>query len=196
MGETRTTAPAIRTVNGVELLAAGTWAIDVSHSSVTFKVKHLGLAKTRGRFTGFEGTVAIGEDPSNTRIEVTIDAASVDTHDEKRDGHLRSPDFFDVENHPKLSFRSTRVHGRDDEWKLEGELTVTGVTRAVSLDVGYEGVATDPWGGTRAGFTASGQVNREDFGLSWNASLEAGRFLVGKTVTIDLDVELVKEMHP
>ena len=192
MSETTTTATAVRTVDGIELPAAGTWAIDVSHSSVNFKVKHLGLAKTRGRFTEFEGTVEIGEDPRETSVSVTIDAASVDTHDEKRDGHLRSPDFFDVEHHPKLSFRSSRVDGRDDQWTLEGELTVAGVTRPVVLDVAYEGVAGDPWGGTRAGFTASAQVNREDFGLSWNAALEAGGFLVGKTVTIDLDVELVR----
>jgi polyisoprenoid-binding protein YceI len=187
-----TTAPATRTVNGVELPASGTWAIDVSHSSVNFKVKHLGLAKTRGRFTDFEGTVQIGEDPRDTTVEVSIAAASVDTHDSKRDEHLRGADFFDVETHPKLAFRSTKVDGRDDEWSLEGELTVAGVTRPVSLDVTYEGVAGDPWGGTRAGFTASAQINREDFGLSWNAALEAGGFLVGKTVTIDLDVELIK----
>ena len=187
-----TTAPATRTVNGVELPAAGTWAIDVSHSSVNFKVKHLGLAKTRGRFTEFEGTVQIGEDPKDTTVEVTIDAASVDTHDAKRDEHLRSPDFFDVASHPKLAFHSTKVDGRDDEWTLEGELTVAGVTRPVVLDVTYEGVAGDPWGGTRAGFTATAQINREDFGLSWNAALEAGGFLVGKTVTIDLDVELIR----
>ena len=187
-----TTAPATRTVNGVELPAAGTWTIDVSHSSANFKVKHLGLAKTRGRFADFEGIVQIGEDPRDTTVEVTIDAASVDTHDAKRDEHLRSPDFFDVANHPKLAFRSTKVDGRDDEWTLAGELTVAGVTRPVVLDVTYEGVAGDPWGGTRAGFTATAQINREDFGLSWNAALEAGGFLVGKTVTIDLDVELVR----
>lgn len=187
-----TTSPAIRTVNGVELPAAGTWTIDVSHSSVNFKVKHLGLAKTRGRFTGFEGTVEIGEDPKDTTVDVSIDAASVDTHDGKRDEHLRSADFFDVAAHPNLTFRSTRVEGRDDEWTLEGELTVAGVTRPVVLDVTYEGVAGDPWGGTRAGFTASAQINREDFGLTWNAALEAGGFLVGKTVTIDLDIELVR----
>jgi polyisoprenoid-binding protein YceI len=191
MSET-TTAPAVRTVNGVELPAAGTWVIDVSHSSVNFKVKHLGLAKTRGRFAGFEGTVEIGDDPRQTHVEVSIDAASVDTHDPKRDEHLRSPDFFDVASHPKLTFRSTKVDGRDDEWTLDGELTVAGVTRPIVLAVRYEGVAGDPWGGTRAGFTASAQLNREDFGLTWNAALEAGGFLVGKTVSIDLEVELVR----
>ena len=176
----------------MELPAAGTWSIDVSHSSVNFKVKHLGLAKTRGRFARFDGTVEVGDDPRDTRIEVTIDADSIDTHDAKRDEHLRSADFLDVANHPQLIFRSTRVDGRDDEWKLEGELTIAGITRPVVLDVTYEGVASDPWGGTRAGFTASAQVNREDWGLSWNAALEAGGFLVGKTVTIDLEVELVR----
>ena len=176
----------------LELPAAGTWRIDASHSSVNFKVKHLGLAKTRGRFTRFEGTVEIGEDPADTVVSVEIDAASVETHDPKRDEHLSGPDFFDVEHHPSLSFRSTRVSSRDGGCTLEGDLTVAGVTRPVVLDVAYEGVAVDPWGGTRAGFTAAGQLNRGDWGLSWNAVLDAGGFLVGKTVTIELDVELVK----
>jgi polyisoprenoid-binding protein YceI len=186
------TAPPVRTVDGVELPAAGTWSIDASHSSVNFKVKHLGLAKTRGRFTRFEGTVEIGEDPADTVVAVEIDAASVNTDDPRRDEHLRGADFFDVEHHPSLSFRSTRVSGREDEWRLEGELTVAGVTRPVALDVTCEGIAVDPWGGSRAGFTATGWLNREDWGLSWNGVLEAGGFLVGKTVAIELDVELIK----
>jgi polyisoprenoid-binding protein YceI len=186
------TTTASATTTGLELPAPGTWTIDASHSSVNFKVKHLGLAKTRGRFARFDGTAEIGDDPRDTRIEVTIDADSIETQDAKRDEHLRSADFLDVANHPQLIFRSTRVEGRDDDWKLEGELTIAGVTRPVALDVTYEGVAGDPWGGTRAGFTASTQVNREDWGLSWNAALEAGGFLVGKTVTIDLEVELVR----
>ena len=186
------TAPAVRTVDGLELPAGGTWSIDASHSSVNFKVKHLGLAETRGRFTRFEGTVEIGEDPADTVVAGEIDAASVNTDDSRRDEHLRGANFFDVEHHPSLSFRSTRVWGRADEWKLEGELTVAGVTRPVVLDFTYEGVAVDPWGGTRAGFTAIGQLNREDWGLGWNAVLEAGGFLVGKTVIIELAVELIK----
>ena len=185
-------SPATRTVDGVELPAAGTWTIDASHSSVNFKVKHLGLAKTRGRFASFEGAVEIGEDPADTRVDVAIDAASVETHDAKRDEHLRSADFFDVDQHPHLTFRSTGVRGGGSDWVLDGELTVAGVTRPVSLEVEYDGVTTDPWGGTRAGFTATAQVNREDFGLTWNAALEAGGFLVGKNVALELDVELVR----
>jgi polyisoprenoid-binding protein YceI len=177
----------------LQLPAPGTWSVDASHSSVNFKVKHLGVAKTRGRFTSFEGTVVVADRPEDSTVEVRIDAASVDTHDGTRDTHLRSPDFFDVENHPALTFRSTGIRGDGEEWVLDGELTVAGVTRPVSLDVSYEGIAGDPWGGTRAGFTATAEVNREDFGLTWNAALEAGGFLVGKKVTIELDVELVRQ---
>ena len=192
MSDTATT-PATRTIDGVELPAPGTWAIDLSHSSVNFKVKHLGLGRTRGRFTQYEGTVEVAENPIDTTVAVTIDAASVDSHDAGRDEHLRSADFFDVANHPSLTFRSTGVRGGGESWKLDGELTIAGVTKPVTLDVAYEGVTVDPWGGTRAGFTATTQVNREDFGLTWNAALEAGGFLVGKTVTIELEVELVRQ---
>jgi len=188
-----TTAPATRTIDGVELPAAGAWAIDVSHSSINFKVRHLGLAKTRGRFTAFEGTVQVGERPEDSTVAVSIDLDSVDTHDETRDGHLRSADFFDVANHPAMTFRSTGVRGKGSDWALDGELTIAGVTKPVSLEVEYDGVTTDPWGGTRAGFTAKTEINREDWGLSYNAVLETGGFLVGKTVTIELDVELIRQ---
>lgn len=193
MSDTTTTAPATRTLDGVELPAAGTWAVDRSHSNVAFRVKHLGLAKTRGRFTAFDGTVVVADDPADSRVDVSIETASVDSNDEQRDAHLRGADFFDVENHPAITYRSTAVRGAGERWQVEGDLTINGVTRPVALDVQFDGVATDPWGGTRAGFTASAQVNREDFGLTWNAALEAGGFLVGKTVTIDLDVELVRQ---
>jgi polyisoprenoid-binding protein YceI len=188
-----TTNPTTRTIDGVELPAAGTWVIDLSHSSVNFKVKHLGVAKTRGRFTQFEGTVQVGEDPKDTTVAVSIDTGSVDTHDSGRDDHLRSADFFDVANHPTMTFRSTGVSGTGDSWTLDGDLTIAGVTKAVSLDVEFEGLASDPWGGSRAGFSAKTTVNREDFGLTWNTALEAGGFLVGKNVSIELEVELVKQ---
>jgi polyisoprenoid-binding protein YceI len=184
---------ATRTVDGLELPAAGTWAIDASHSSVNFKVRHLGIAKTRGRFTGVEGTVEVGERPEDTTVAVTIDAASVETHDATRDEHLRSADFFDVANHPNLTFHSTAVRGAGTDWVLDGELTIVGITKPVSLAVDYEGVGGDPWGGTRAGFTAKAEVNREDWGLTWNAALEAGGFLVGKTITLELEVELIRQ---
>jgi polyisoprenoid-binding protein YceI len=184
---------ATRTVDGLELPAAGTWAIDASHSSVNFKVRHLGIAKTRGRFTGVEGTVEVGERPEDTTVAVTIDAASVETHDATRDEHLRSADFFDVATHPNLTFHSTGVRGAGTDWVLDGELTIVGITKPVSLAVDYEGVGGDPWGGTRAGFTAKAEVNREDWGLTWNAALEAGGFLVGKTITLELEVELIRQ---
>ncbi|MCU1377659.1 MAG: YceI family protein [Acidimicrobiales bacterium] len=188
-----TTTSNIRTIDGVELPAAGTWAIDVSHSSVNFKVKHLGVASTRGRFDKFEGTVEIGENPADTKVNVSVDTASVDTHDGTRDEHLRSADFFDVANHPAMTFRSTGVSGTGDSWTLDGDLTIAGVTQPVSLDVEFEGVATSPWGSTSAGFAASTTVNREEFGLTWNTALAAGGFLVGKNVLIELEVELVKQ---
>jgi len=187
-----TTTTAVRTVEGVELPAPGTWAIDASHTSANFKVKHLGLSRVRGRFTGIEGAVQVAERPEDSSVQVTIDAASVDTHDEGRDNHLRSPDFFNVEQHPTWTFVSTGVHGSGPRWTVDGDLTIAGVTRPVTLDVEYEGVTADPWGGTRAGFTASTQINREDFGLTWNAALEAGGLVVGKNVTIELEVELVQ----
>ena len=190
---TTTTAPATRSLDGVDLPVAGTWAIDESHTSVNFKVKHLGLAKTRGRFTKLEGVVQVGERPEDSTVEVTIDAASIDSNDETRDNHLRSADFFDVEQHPSLTFRSTAVSGKGEHWSVDGELSIAGVTKPVSLEVDFDGVAGDPWGGSRAGFTAKTVVNRGDFGLNWNAALETGGFLVGKTVTIELDVELVRQ---
>jgi polyisoprenoid-binding protein YceI len=193
MTETVTTSPATRTIDGIEVPAAGAWTVDLSHSSVNFKVRHLGLAKTRGRFAGFEGTVEIGERPEDTTVAVTIDAASVETHDTTRDEHLRSADFFDVANHPHLTFRSTGVRGAGSGWVLDGELTIVGITKPVSLDVEFDGVAGDPWGGSRAGFTAKAKLNREDWGLTWNAALEAGGFVIGKTVTLELDVELIRQ---
>ena len=192
MSET-TTTPATRAIDGVELPVAGTWAIDESHTSVNFKVKHLGLAKTRGRFSTLEGTVTVGERPEDSTVEVAIDAASINSNDETRDNHLRSADFFDVEQHPSITFRSTAVSGKGERWSVAGDLTIAGVTKPVTLDVDFDGVAGDPWGGSRAGFTAKTVVNREDFGLTWNAALETGGFLVGKTVAIELDVELVRQ---
>jgi len=192
MSDTATT-PATRTIDGIELPVAGTWTIDASHSGVSFKVRHLGLAKVRGQFAEFEGVVEIGERPEDTTVAVTIEAASVDTHDGTRDEHLRSADFFDVANHPQLTFRSTGVRGAGSDWVLDGELTIVGVTKPVALAVEFDGVAGDPWGNDRAGFTAKAELNREDWGLTWNAALEAGGFLVGKTITLELDVELVRQ---
>jgi len=173
------------------LPATGTWTIDASHSEVGFTVRHLGISKTRGRFGAFAGDIVVAERPEDSRVTVTIDPASVDTKDAGRDEHLRSADFFDVAQHPEWTFVTTSVAPNGDRWSVTGELTLAGVTRTVVLDTEVTGLVTDPWGNDRVGFVASTEVNREDFGLTWNAALETGGFLVGKTVKIDLEVEAV-----
>jgi polyisoprenoid-binding protein YceI len=186
---TSTTAPLTRTVDGVEIPAAGTYTLDVSHSSIGFVVKHLMVSKTRGTFPEFSGTVVIGEDPTESSVEVTVDVASIETRDEKRDGHLRSADFFDVEQFPTMTFRSTSVKPAGSEWIVDGDLTVHGVTGPLQLKVAFEGAASTPWGGQAIGFSAKGEVNREDFGLTWNQALETGGVLVGKKATIEIEAE-------
>jgi polyisoprenoid-binding protein YceI len=191
-----TTAPqsSTRQFNGLDIPEAGTFAIDASHSSVAFTVRHLVVAKTKGRFSDFAGEITIDEDPLKSSVAVTIQAASIQTADEQRDGHLRSADFFDVENYPTLSFKSTSVaHKGSSSFAVAGELTVRGVARPVTLDLDYEGTVTDPWGGQRAVFSAKTKINREDFGLTWNQALETGGVLVGKDVTIELEVEAVRQ---
>lgn len=183
---------ASKTVNGVEIPAPGVWEIDPSHSVAAFSVRHMMVAKVRGRFGSFAGTIAIGEQPEDSSVQVTIDAASIDTRDEKRDAHLRSPDFFDVETYPTLTFRSTGFDRTGDTtFELPGELTIHGVTRPVVLAAEYLGVSPDPWGGTRAGFSATTEIDREDFGLTWNQALETGGVVVGKRVKIELEVQAV-----
>lgn len=167
--------------------------IDPAHSDVQFVARHMMISKVRGRFREFEGWLDIAERPEDSSVEVVIQAASIDTGDSQRDAHLRSPDFLDVEQFPEIRFRSTSVRpaGDDDRYEVVGDLTIRGVTRPVTLDVEFEGIAVDPWGGTRAGFVASGEINREDFDVTWNQALETGGFLVGKGVRVELDVEAV-----
>jgi polyisoprenoid-binding protein YceI len=168
----------------------GTWAVDASHSSIEFVAKHLVVSKVRGRFQAFTGSLVVAEPIEHSTVEVTIDAASITTNDEGRDGHLRSGDFLDVEAHPTLTFRSTGAqHRSGDEWTIPGELTIRGVTQPVELDVAYLGVFVDPWGNQKAAFSASTEIDREAFGLTWNQALEAGGVLVGRTVKIELDVQ-------
>jgi polyisoprenoid-binding protein YceI len=183
---------AIRTVEGVELPAAGTWTVDPGHAEVGFVGRHFGLTKVRGRFTGIEGSVVIAEDPAASHVEVVIDMASVSSGDQSRDDHLRSADFFDVELHPTATYRSTSVAVAGDSGTVEGELTIKGVTRPVRLEVDYVGSATDPWGNDRAVFSATGRINREDWGLGWNMLLDAGGLLVSKEIVLELEVELVR----
>jgi polyisoprenoid-binding protein YceI len=188
---TDTQSAGSRVLDGVEIPQPGVFDLDVSHSTVGFHVRHLMVSKTRGRFTGFTGTVTVADDPLASSVEVTIDAASVTTGDAKRDDHLRSPDFFDVEQFPEITFRSTRVADhKGDRFRLEGDLTVHGVTNPVVLDAVIEGIATSPWGTEAVGFSASTEIDREAFGLTWNQSLETGGVLVGKTVKVEIEAEV------
>jgi polyisoprenoid-binding protein YceI len=168
--------------------------MDPAHSSVEFSVRHLMIATVRGRFTDVQGTVTLDEsDPSNSHVEVRIGAATIDTRVPQRDEHLRSPDFFDVENFPELTFKSRKVTRDGEDLKLTGDLTIRGVTREVVLDVTSHGRQNDPWGGERAGFEATGKIKRSEFGLTWNQVLEAGGVTVGDEVKIAIDAELVKQ---
>ncbi len=176
----------------VDQLEAGTWEVDASHSSVEFTARHLMVSKVRGRFTSFRGTFEVGEDPLQSTLRASVDLASVETHDEKRDGHLRSADFFDVENHPEMTLVSTGIRPEGDDYLLSADVTVRGVTRPVEFHLHFNGVEKDPWGGTRAGFTATTEVNRRDWGLEWNVPLDGGGLLVSEKVNITLEVEAVK----
>lgn len=188
------TATATRQVEGLELPEPGTFDIDTGHSHVGFVVRHMMVAKVRGRFPTFSGQVVVGETPATSSVEVTIDAASVDTKDEGRDGHLRSPDFFDVENHPNWTFRSTGlVPTGEGRFDLTGHLTLHGVTRPVTLVVEQEGVVIDPYGNERIGFSATTELDREDWGITFNMALEAGGVVVGKTVKLEIEVEAVRK---
>lgn len=174
--------------------ATGTYAVDASHSHVGFKVRHLVVAKVRGRFADFDGTITIADDPQHGSVTVTVPLASIDTRDEQRDAHLRSPDFFDVEQFPTMTFRSTAVREVEaGRYEVDGELTVRGVTEPLTLQVSFDGTARDPWGGERLAFSATARLNREDFGLTWNQTLDTGGVLVGKDIDIEIEVEAVKQ---
>jgi polyisoprenoid-binding protein YceI len=186
--------PAVRTLNGEEMPAAGTYALDPSHSQVGFAVRHVMVAKTRGRFSDFAGTIEIGENPLESSVSVTIQAGSIDTRDEQRDGHLRTGDFFEVDAYPTITYqsRSVRQTGKG-EYVVDGDLSVKGVTQSVPLELTFEGGAADPWGGVRIGFSAKAELDREAFGLTWNQALETGGVLVGKKVAIEIEAEAVKQ---
>ena len=176
------------------LPAPGVWPIDPSHSTIGLSVRHLGVAKVRGRFGDFSGTVEIAEDPLESHVEVEIRTASLDTGDDGRDDHLRSGDFFAVDRYPTATFRSTGLTPLGGErYALEGELTIRDITRPVQLELTYSGAVQDPYGNERIAFSATGEVDREEFGLTWNQVLETGGLLVGSGARLEIDVEAVRQ---
>ncbi|MCB0194411.1 MAG: polyisoprenoid-binding protein [Anaerolineae bacterium] len=171
------------------------WQLDKAHSSVEFSVRHMMISKVRGRFEDFEVTVNFDENnPADTTVDATIEVASINTREPQRDGHLKSPDFFNADAYPTMTFKSTKVEKVDDNHaKLTGDLTIQNVTKPVTLDVAYEGKAKNPFtGGETVGFTANGKISRKEWGMTWNQALETGGIMVGDEVTIHLEVELVK----
>jgi polyisoprenoid-binding protein YceI len=176
------------------VIPTGTWAVDPSHSTVGFSVKHLGIATVRGQFDEFDGTLEVGEDISAARAYGTIQAASVNTKDSGRDEHLRSADFFGAEANPELRFESTAVRPLDeDTFEIEGQLTMNGVTGPVTLTAVIEGTETDPWGNERVGLEVTGRINRGDWNMTFNQALGSGNLLVGEKVTLTLDISAVKQ---
>ncbi len=170
---------------------AGTWNIDGMHSEVGFAVRHMMVSKVRGKFTKFSGEVVTADDMLGSSVTAEIELSSIDTGAEQRDGHLRSPDFFDTENYPTMTYRSTGVRPDGGDYVLDGELTLKGVTRQVPLKLEVNGFGPDAYGGTRAGFTATGHINRSDFGMTWNAAIEGGGVVVADRVDLHLEIEAV-----
>ncbi|WP_454086070.1 YceI family protein [Georgenia sp. Marseille-Q6866] len=172
-------------------LAPGTYTIDPSHTEIGFTVRHAGISKVRGQFTEFSGDITVAESFADSAVNVTIQSASVDTRDENRDNHLRSADFWDSENKPTWTFVSTGVEGSGEEFSVLGDLTINGVTKPATLAVEYNGAATDPFGNKRVGFSASTEVSRKEFGLTWNAALETGGVLVGDKIRIAMEISAI-----
>lgn len=176
-----------------EGVTAGTWVIDESHTEAGFSVRHAGVSRVRGSFTKVSGTVQIGDSIEASTVAVEIDTASIHTRNEGRDEHLRSADFFDVENHPKMTFQSTGVRVNGDEILIDGELTIRGTTQPVTLNAEFNGLVVDPYQRQVIGMSATTQISRKDFGLTWNVLLEAGSMMVGDTIKIEIETELNPE---
>ena len=170
---------------------AGTWTVDPVHSDVSFTIRHMMVSKVRGRFANFSGEIVTAPNPFESSVTAAIDLASIDTGNEQRDGHLRTSDFFAVDEHPTLTYRSTGVRAEGDHFVVDGEMTLRGVTRQVPLRLEVNGFGADAYGGTRAGFTATTEINRKDFGVNWNAPIEAGGFVLADKVSITLEIQAV-----
>lgn len=173
---------------------SGTWVIDPSHTTLGFQVRHAMIAKVRGSFDEFSGSFTIdGANPAASTAELTIQTASINTNNADRDGHLKSPDFFDVEKNPVITFTSTGVEVKGDDIIVTGDLTINGVTKSVPVKYELTGTSVDPWGNTRVGFEGEAKINRKDFNLTWNAALETGGVLVGEEIKLAIDVEAIKQ---
>jgi polyisoprenoid-binding protein YceI len=187
-----TTRTDSRTVEGRVVPAPGRYVIDSAHSSIQVTARHLVISKVRGQFKVFTGAIVIAEEPTESWVEMVVQASSIDTGDAERDEHLRSADFLDVEHHPEIRFRSTHVDARPNgAWQVGGDLTIRDRSRPVVMDVEYTGIATDPWDNVRIAFLATGEVDREEFDITWNQALEAGGVLVGRSLRFECDVEAV-----
>ncbi|SDQ68894.1 YceI family protein [Thermostaphylospora chromogena] len=183
-----------RSWEGLTIPTPGTFALDAAHSRIGFVVRHMMVSKVRGSFNEFSGSVTIAENPLESTAELTVQTKSIDTGSGDRDNHLRSDDFLSVDKFPELTFRSKRlVHVSGEKFKLVGDLKIRDVTKEVELDVEFNGAATNPWGQELFGFSIQAEINREDFGLTWNQALETGGVLVGKEVKIEIEGEAVRQ---
>jgi polyisoprenoid-binding protein YceI len=169
----------------------GTWTIDPVHSDVSFSVRHMMVSKVRGNFADFSGEIVTAENPLDSSVTATIELNSIDTRNEQRDNHIRSKDFFEVETYPTMSYRSTRLSGNGENWTLEGELSLHGVTRPVALDLELNGFTADPYGGQRVGFSATTDINRSDFGIDISLPMDGGGVVVADKITVNLEIEAV-----
>ncbi|MDA8070147.1 MAG: YceI family protein [Actinomycetota bacterium] len=170
---------------------AGTWTVDPVHSEVGFSVRHMMVSKVRGKFTSFSATMVTAEDPLQSSVKATIDLSSITTGNEDRDNHIRSADFFEVDTYQTMTYQSTGIRVDGDDYIVDGDLTLKGVTKPVPLRVELGGFGPDPYGGTRAGFSARAEINRRDFGVDFNAALETGGLVVADKVAIELEIEMV-----
>jgi polyisoprenoid-binding protein YceI len=190
---TQTRTP-LQTEQGIVRVPTGTWTVDPVHSSVGFEVKHMMISTVRGHFKLFDGTLEAAEDYHDSQVEGSVRVASIDTNNADRDAHLLSPDFFDAEKYPEISFESTEIeHVVLGTYRVKGDLTIKGITRQIEVEASVEGVAEDPWGKERVGIAVRGVIDRTDFGLTWQQSLTSGGLLVGEQVALRLDISAVRE---
>lgn len=188
---TDTALTSTRQIAGREVPVAGSWSLDPTHTTITFEARHMMISKVRGTFGTVTGSIEVGEDPMESQVTALIDVSSVETGSEDRNNHLLSPDFFDVESHPNLAFRSTGVEATSNGYSMTGELTVKEVTKPVTVDFEFNGGLIDPFGNARVAFSAEFEVDREDWDLTWNMALETGGVMVGKKIKVTLDTEAV-----